>query len=67
MAKTAALSTEALHALERLLGIDLNTVRRVVIDIKSGDIPVVYTELYGDESKLLTVIEAMSSVDIERR
>lgn len=67
MAKTAHLSAEILRALERLLGVDLDTVARVVIDIKAGQIPIGYTELYGDEEKVLTVVGALSSVEIERK
>jgi hypothetical protein len=47
-------------------GLADDDTRRVVIDIKAGDIPVVYVEKYGDKS-LINVVEALTSVEIERK
>lgn len=44
---------------------DPTVVQRVVIDIRRGDFPRVYIERLGDE-RLVTVIEALSSVEVER-
>ncbi len=47
-------------------GLADNDTRRVVIDIKAGEMPVVYVEQFGDE-RLINVVEALSSVEIERK
>lgn len=50
----------------RGLGVDPDQTRRVVIDIVGGSAPVVYVELYGDDT-VVSVVEALSSVEIERK
>lgn len=45
-------------------GIADNDTRRVVIDIRVGQIPMIYTERYDDES-VIKVVEALSTVEIE--
>lgn len=67
MDKSYSPTKELLAAIEKLLGIDPNRVRRVVIDITAGEFPIIYTELFGDETGLLNVTEALSSVEIERK
>ena len=67
MAKSMVHNAELIAAIERALGINADVVRRVVIDIRAGDLPIVYTELFGDETGLLNVVEALSSVEIERK
>lgn len=54
-----------LEPLAELVGVDLSSVKRIVIDIKSGDIPIVHVEQYGDE-RLLRVVSALTEVQIER-
>lgn len=47
MAKVAAFTPELLNALENL-GIDPVMVSRVVIEIKAGEIPMIYVTRLGD-------------------
>lgn len=56
----------ALVAALKGFGIDLDVCRRIVIDIKGGQAPVVYAEMYGDET-VINVVEALASVEIERK
>lgn len=46
-------------------GIDTASVRRVVIDIKSSEPPVIHVEQWGDE-RLLSVVRALGGVEIKR-
>lgn len=48
------------------LGVDLDMTRRVVIDITGGQAPVIYVEMYSDDT-VINVVEALSSVEIERK
>jgi len=52
------------NALRDELGIDINNVRRVVIDIQVGELPVVHTEQYvaGD---LIRIVRTMKGVEIK--
>lgn len=52
-------------ALGDALGVDITTVRRVVIDIEANHVPVVHIEQYGDE-KLINVVRALEGVQVER-
>jgi len=66
MAKTVMpYDTELLAALEPIVD-DTALVRRVVIDIKAGEIPIVHIEQYGDE-KMINVVRALSGIEIDRR
>ena len=49
-------------ALDDLIG-DLNTVRRVIIDIRPGATPVIHVERLGDE-RLIDVVRALDGVEI---
>lgn len=58
-------SEELLTAVDRLLGIgSRNLVRRVVIDIRAGDAPVVHVERFVDDEDLVEVVTALSSVEV---
>lgn len=57
---------ELMGALRALLGEDLSSVRRVVIDIQGGHVPIVHIERYGDE-KMIDVVRTLAGVEIERK
>lgn len=62
---TAKLPDLALfEALANLLGHSTKTVRRVVIDIQSGEPPTIYVERY-DEGRLVNVIQALKGVEVK--
>jgi hypothetical protein len=44
---------------------DGNTVRRVVIDLRAGSLPVVHVELHGDE-RLLDVVPSLVGVQVKK-
>ena len=44
---------------------DIGDVRRVIIDLKSGAIPVIHVEKVGDE-RLLSLVRTLDEVRIER-
>ncbi len=44
---------------------DGNAVRRVVIDLHAGSVPVVHVELHGDE-RLLDVVPSLAGVQVKR-
>jgi hypothetical protein len=44
---------------------DLRSVRRVVIDFKCGDVPIVHVELHGD-GHLLDVVQSLDGIVIKR-
>lgn len=60
-----AYSPELLAALEKLTGSSMNDALRVVIDIKAGQVPMVYISRLGDKG-LLEVVQAMCDVEIKR-
>jgi hypothetical protein len=64
--KIATAYPPLIAALRECLGLDMNMTRRVVIDIESGKAPVIYVELLTDKT-VINVIEALSSVEIERK
>lgn len=66
MAKALPAQSPALLDALGALGIDVPNTARVVIDIKSGQIPMVWVQLFGDE-RLVTVVESLGSIDIERK
>lgn len=43
-----------------------DTTTRVVIDIRAGYLPVVYTEKIGAEPDMLSVVTALGGVEIRR-
>lgn len=49
----------------REAGLADDHTRRVVIDITTGEIPVIYTEKFGDEN-LIKVIDAVTTVEIKK-
>lgn len=65
MAKYSSDHPDVLAAIAPLVG-DVNTVRRVVIDIQAGHVPIVHIERYGDE-KMLDVVRALAGIEIDRR
>lgn len=60
----ALVSQKYIQALESLVG-DVSRVRRVVIDFRSGEPPIVHIERFGDE-RLLDVMRAFDGVVISR-
>ena len=65
MAKYTSDHPDVVAALEALLG-DTSAVRRVVIDIQAGHVPIVHIERLGDE-KMLDVVRSLAGVEIDRR
>lgn len=51
MAKSTAVPDELLNAV-REYGIDPSNVRRLIIDIQSGEVPVIHVELFSDDRSL---------------
>jgi hypothetical protein len=64
VAKYTSNHPDVIEALTALVG-NVDSVRRVVIDIQSGHVPVVHIERYGDE-KMLDVVRSLAGVEIER-
>lgn len=64
MAKSTVLPAALIDAM-REAGIPVDDCRRVVIDIKSGDVPMIYIEQYGSET-VLNIVRALTEVTIER-
>lgn len=50
----------------RALGINTDKTRRVVIDIKSGQVPVVHIEMLSDEN-VIHVVQSLDGIKIERK
>ena len=46
------------------LGLDINRVRRLVLDLKSGNIPIVYVELVGDK-RLLEINQTFDGIKFD--
>lgn len=59
-------SPDLLAALAKLTGGSIDDVARVVIDIKAGELPMVYVSRFGDTS-LLEVVQAMCDVEINQK
>ncbi len=60
------MSDELLSAL-RTAGLCDDDTRRVVIDVKAGEIPVVYTEKFAAPTQdLLSVVTALGGVQIKK-
>lgn len=61
--KSYLLSSELLAALADLAGIEAGMIRRIVIDIQAGDVPMIHIERFGDD-KLLRVVRALDGIQI---
>ncbi len=63
MAKLAMMSDELLAALVELTGSEPGMIRRVVIDINAGAVPIVHIERFVDD-KVLRVVRALDGIEI---
>lgn len=63
MARRSAEGTALWAALERVVGGDMNSVMRVVIDIRPGLSATVYVERLGDE-RVIDVVQALDKIEI---
>lgn len=59
------MSRELLEALREAFDIEPDNVRRVVIDIQAGEVPMVHIEQFADE-RTINVIRELGGVRIER-
>lgn len=61
----SAVRSELIEAISELVGVEASMIRRVVIDIDTGRIPIVHIERFGDNS-LLCVVRALDGIEIKR-
>lgn len=64
MAAPRLVDQALVEALASMLGHSVRSVRRIVIDIQSGEPPIVYVERF-DEGKLINVIQALKGVEVK--
>lgn len=63
MARIPSSNPELIKALRELTGADPNNIKRVVIDIQSGSLPLVYVDMFGDES-IVDVIRTLDGIEV---
>jgi hypothetical protein len=63
MAGIPSNNPELLEALRELTGADPSSIKRVVIDIQSGSLPMVYVDLFGNKS-LVDVIRTLDGIEV---